>query len=212
MLKFYHAPWSRSSGVLWLLEELGVPYETEIVDIRAEGGVPESYRAIQPNKKVPAIAHDGVVVTERAAITVYLADAFPEADLAPAIGDPRRGPYLTWNVYCDSVFDPALSAHVHGYQYKSNDFAFGLAEDMIANLERHLSKNDYAAGDRFTAADTQLASGIGYTMDIMKALPEKSQFRAYMNRIAARPAYKKAQGMDYQMAQQFPALLAQFAG
>lgn len=212
MLKFYHAPWSRSSGVLWLLEELGVPYETEIVDIRAVGGVPESYRAIQPNKKVPAIAHDGVAVTERAAITTYLADAFPEAGLAPAIGDPRRGPYLTWNVYCDSVFDPALSAHVHGLRYDSNDYSFGLAEDMIANLERHLSKNDYAAGDRFTAADTQLASGIGYTMDIMKALPEMPPFRAYMNRIVARPAYKKAQGMDYQMAQQFPALLARFGG
>ena len=66
MLTFYHAPWSRSSGILWLLEELGQPYELEIVDIRAEGGVPESYRTIQPNKKVPAISHDGTIVTERA--------------------------------------------------------------------------------------------------------------------------------------------------
>ena len=110
MLKFYCAPWSRASGVFWLLEELGQPYEIEIVDIRAPGGVPESYREIQPNKKVPAIDHDGTVVTERAAICIYLADAFPEAGLAPAIGDKARAGYLTWLVYCDSVFDPAIAA------------------------------------------------------------------------------------------------------
>jgi len=109
MLKFYHAPWSRSSNVLWLMEELGVPYEIEQVDIRA--GVPESYRAIQPNKKVPAISHDGVIITERAAISIYLADAFPQAGLAPKIGDKDRAAYLTWLVYADSVFDPAVALH-----------------------------------------------------------------------------------------------------
>ena len=79
MLKFYHAPWSRSSSVLWLLE---VGYEMVENDIRQEGGVPEDYRRIQPSKKVPAIEHDGIVITERAAITIYLADAFPQAGLA----------------------------------------------------------------------------------------------------------------------------------
>ena len=88
MLKFYHAPWSRSSGMLWLLEELGVDYDLILPDIRAEGGAPEDYRAVQPNKKVPAIDHDGTIVTERAAITIYLTDVFAEAGLAPAIGDP----------------------------------------------------------------------------------------------------------------------------
>ena len=95
MLKFYCTPWSRASGVFWLLEELGQPYQIELVDIRAPGGVAESYREIQPNKKVPAIDHDGTVVTERAAICIYLADAFPQAGLAPAIGDIRRSAYLT---------------------------------------------------------------------------------------------------------------------
>jgi glutathione S-transferase len=98
MLKFYCAPWSRASTVFWLLEELGQPYEVELVDIRAPGGVPES------------IEHDGTVVTERAAICIYLADAFPEAGLAPPIGDIRRSAYLTRLVYCDSVFDPAVAA------------------------------------------------------------------------------------------------------
>jgi glutathione S-transferase len=139
MLKFYHAPWSRGSGVLWLLEELAVDYELIHIDIRAEEGAPEWYRAIQPNKKVPAIEHDGVVITERAAITVYLADAFPQEGLAPVIGDPARGPYLSATVYCDSVFDPCISARAHGLNYRSNDYSFGLFEDMVAHLERRLT-------------------------------------------------------------------------
>ncbi|MDP3896449.1 MAG: glutathione S-transferase N-terminal domain-containing protein, partial [Mesorhizobium sp.] len=125
MLTFYHAPWSRASGMLWLLEELAVPFRIELVDIRAEDGVPESYRRIQPNKKVPAIEHDGVVITERAAIATYLADAFPDAGLAPAIGDPMRGPYLTMNVYCDAVLDPCVAGKAHGLMYASNDYSFG---------------------------------------------------------------------------------------
>ena len=156
MLKFYCAPWSRASGVFWLLEELGQPYEIELVDIRAPGGVSETYREIQPNKKVPAINHDGTIVTERAAICIYLGDAFPEAGLAPAIGDKDRPAYLTRLVYSDSVFDPAIAAKAQGWQYQSNNFSFGLFEDMVANVERLLSKQPYAVGDRFTAADTQL--------------------------------------------------------
>lgn len=212
MLKLYHAPWSRSSGVLWLLEELGQPYEIEIVDIRAEGGVPESYRAIQPNKKVPAIAHDGTIVTERAAITIYLCDAFPQAGLAPAIGDPARAAYLTWLVYCDSVFDPALAARAHGLAYKSNDYSFGTFEDMVANVERHLERNEFAAGDRFTAADTQLASAIAFTMNVMKVLPRRPAFAAYLGRTLERDAYRRAQAKDFEMAKQFPALLARSSG
>ncbi len=209
MLRFYHAPWSRASGVLWLLEELGQPYEIEIVDIRAEGGVPESYRSIQPNKKVPAIAHDGTIVTERAAITIYLCDAFADAGLAPAIGDPARAAYLTWLVYCDSVFDPAVAARAHGLAYKSNDYSFGTFEDMVANVERHLERNEFAAGDRFTAADTQLASSIAFTMNVLKVLPERAAFSAYLGRVVEREAYQRARAKDFEMARQFPVLFAQ---
>ena len=212
MLKFYHAPWSRSSGVLWLLEELGEPYETEIVDIRAEGGVPESYRAIQPNKKVPAIVHDGTVVTERAAISIYLADAFPEARLAPPVGDPARANYLTWLVYCDAVFDPAVSARAHGLSYAGNDYSFGTFDDMVANVERHLERNAFAAGDRFSAADTQLASSIAFTMNVMKVLPQRPAFAAYLGRTVGRDAYRRAQAKDFEMAKRFPALLARSSG
>ncbi|MBN7759927.1 glutathione S-transferase family protein [Nitratireductor aquibiodomus] len=204
MLKFYHAPWSRSSSVLWLLEELQAPYDLELVDMHAQGGVPESYRAIQPSKKVPAIVHDGHIVTERAAITLYLADMFPEAGLAPAIDDPARAAYLRSLVYHDAVFDPVVCARVHGLAYESRDYPFGTFDDMVAFLERQLGENPYAAGDRFTAADVQLGTGIGYTMNIMNALPERPVFKEYVARIEQRPAYRKAQQIDMELASRIP--------
>jgi glutathione S-transferase len=200
MLEFYHTPWSRSFGVHWLLEELGQPYEMKLVDVRAKGGASESYRAIQPNKKVPAIVHDGIVITERAAISIYLGDRFHEAGLAPAIGDPARAPYLTMLVYCDSVLDPAVAARANGWNYESgNSFSFGLFDDMVAYLERVLSARPYAAGNRFTAADTHLASSIQFTMDVMKVLPEKPAFRDYLARTLSRPAHKRAMEKDAEL-------------
>ncbi len=206
MLKFYYAPWSRSFATFWLLEEIGVPYDLEIIDIRSHGGAPESYRAIQPSKKVPAIDHDGVIVTERAAIAAYLADSFPAAGLAPAVGDPMRGPYLTWLVYSDSVLDPVVSARAHGLAYESNDYSFGTFDDMVGNLERHLSASDFAAGSRFTAADTQLGSGIHFTMNLLGLLPRRPAFEGYMDRLMQRPALHRTIEKDNAMASQIPAL------
>lgn len=210
MLKFYHAPWSRSSAVFWLLEELGQPYELVQVDIRAEGGAPEDYRAIQPNKKVPAIVHDGVVVTERAAISIHLADAFPEAGLAPAIGDPMRAPYLTWLVYNDAVFDPCVAARAHRLDYISNDYSFGLFEDMVRNVEQRLSANEYVCGDRFTAADVQLGASIEFTMNTLKVLPERPAFKDYVARLEERPAYQRYRQKDYELAMTVPFFRKQF--
>ena len=134
MLKFYHAPWSRSSGVLWLLEELGVSYRIEPVDIR--GSIPESYRDIQPNKKVPAVDIDGTIVTERAAICLYLSERFTEAGLAPSPDDPSRAAFLSALVYADSVFDPAVAARAQGWNYTPANFSFGSFDDMVRHLER----------------------------------------------------------------------------
>jgi len=210
MLKFYHAPWSRSSAILWLLEELGVDYEMERVDIR--GGAPEEYRRIQPSKKVPAIEHHGTVVTERAAIAIYLGDAFPEAGLAPAVGKPDRAAYLSMLVYHDSVFDPVVCARVRGLSYVNNDFPFGLFDDMVAYLERTLSAQPYAAGNRFTIADVILGTGINYTMNMLKALPERPVFQDYVARVTDRPAYRRSAQKDAVLAAEEPAFKEMFAG
>jgi glutathione S-transferase len=199
MLKFYHTPYSRSSSIFWLLEELGQPYEMEVLDIRAPGGAPESYRDVQPNKKVPAVVHDGTVITERAAITIYLADAFPEAGLAPSADAADRAPYLTMLVYCDAVLDPAVAAKAQGLSYGSNNYSFGLFEDMVRYLEKILSERRFAAGDRFTAADTQIGSAINFTMNIAKVLPERPAFTAYLGRVVDRPAYRKVAARDAEL-------------
>jgi glutathione S-transferase len=202
MLKFYHSPWSRSSGVFWLLEELGQPYEMELIDIRAPGGVAETYRAIQPNKKVPAIDHDGTIVTERAAICLHLTEAFPQAGLAPQPGDKSRSAFLTWLVYCDSVFDPAVAARVQGWEYRSNNFSFGSFDDMVQNVEKTLTERPYAAGDKFTAADTQLASGVHYALNVVKVLPERPTFRDYLGRVTGRPAFQRFMAKDAELINQ----------
>lgn len=196
MLTFYHAPQSRSFSVLWLLEELGQPYEMKLVDIRAKNGPPESYRAIQPHKKVPAIVHDGTVVTERAAICLYLTERFPEAGLAPAIGDTDRPAFLTTLVYTDAVLDPIIATKVHNLAYEARGFSFGSHADTVANLAKRLTAHPYAAGERFTAADTQLGSGIHFGMNIIGALPRLPAFEAYMERMLARPALQRTVARD----------------
>ena len=196
MLTFHHCPGTRSGSVHWLLEELGVPYETEIVDIRADGGAPESYRAIQPNKKVPAIVHDGVRIHERAAIFIYLCDAFPAANLAPPVGDPRRGPYLSWLVYNDGVLDPVIAARFGGWDYDKRGVSFGTFDDMVANLNRTLETTPYLTGEAFTAADLLLCGGVNFAVNFAKAIPETPAIKGYLERCLSRPAFARAVAKD----------------
>lgn len=191
MLIFYHAPQSRSATTLWLLEELGVPYDMQIVDIRSAGGAPESYRAIHAHKKVPAIVHDGVTITERAAIAAYLADTYPKAKLAPPVGDPRRGPYLSWLVYVDAVMDPCFVAKAQGWAYASMGVSFGAFDDMARHVEQALTDNDYAVGDQFTAADVGLASAIHWALNVFPLLPDRPVFRSYLERVQVRPGFQR---------------------
>lgn len=209
-LVFHHSPYSRSVGVRWLLEELGVDYTIRFVGIHGQK-VPESYRAIQPHKKVPAIELDGVVITERAAITIYLADKFASAGLAPGLDDPRRAEYLTMLVYCDAVFDPCVTARARGLEHGPADYSFGAFDDVIRNLEARLTAHPFAVGDSFTAADTQLASSLGFTMNVLQAVPRKPVFEAYLGRVADRPAHLRAQQLDEKLAGEHPEIAAAFA-
>lgn len=194
-LIFYHAPFSRSAGVLWLLEELGVEYSLRLVNIQHPEQVPETYRQIQPHKKVPALVYRGTVITERAAICTWLADTFPAAGLAPALDDPARGPYLSALVYCDAVVDPCIAIRSQGWDYPAANFSFGGFEDMVRHLERTLSRQPYIAGQHFTAADTQLGIGLNWTMQ-MQMFPERPVFTDYVQRLSQRPAFARAQALD----------------
>jgi glutathione S-transferase len=196
MLTFYHAPGTRSGSTRWLLEELGVPYELEIVDVRSDAGAPEDYRQIQPNRKVPAIVHDGVAVHERAAIFAYLCDVFPESGLAPAIGDARRGPYLSWLVYNDAVIDPVLAARFGGWQYDKRGVSFGLFDDMVRHLEATLSKTLFLTGETFTAADLLVSGGINFAVRIQKVVPETPALAGFLSRTVGRESFARAMAKD----------------
>jgi glutathione S-transferase len=198
---FHYHPWSRAAGVRWLLEELGVSYDVNFVDLHAPGGAPEEYRAIHPHKKVPAIEIDGQIITERAAITIYLADRFSAGGLAPSLDDPRRAAYLKMLVYCDAVLDPSVALHFRKIEHKPSEYSFGAYEDTVRNLKTHLTVHPFAAGSQFTAADTQLASALGFTIHQLEAVPPEPEFLAYLARVADRPAHLRAKKLDAELMQ-----------
>lgn len=196
-LVLFYSPWSRAVATRWLLEELGVDYEIRVVNPQA---VPESYRQIQPHKKVPAVRCGSLVITERAAIAIYLADKFQKAKLAPTLDDPMRAAYLTSLVYTDAVFDPCVTANVRGLNQKGTDYSFGAYDDMLRNLEKRLTDHPFAAGDRFTAADTQLGSALQFTIHVLKAVPNLPAFESYLARVTIRPAHQRASQLDAELS------------
>lgn len=199
-LVFYHSPCSRSVSIRWLLEELGVPYRVHLINIFNKAAIPEDYVYVQPHKKVPAVRDGSVVVTERAAIATFLSDRYSLGQLAPALDDPLRGPYLSMLAYVDGVFDPCVATHDLGLKYDKSKVSFGAYDDMLGYLEAKLSKQPYAAGDRFTAADTQLAAGLGYTMYFSGAVPRLAVFEDYVGRLMSRPAQQRVQALDAELA------------
>lgn len=197
MITLYHAPRSRSSSMIWLLEELGEPYTIEIVPIVYGNGqgapAPESYRRIHPHKKVPAIDHDGTIVFECAAITLYLADALPKAKLAPPIGDPRRGPYATWLAYWAGPMNAIATARFRGWD-KDGPSGFGTFDEMETFMADTLGAHPFVIGDSFTAADVLVGGAVGFFNGSL--LPQRKVYDDYLARLEARPAWQRAQEKD----------------
>lgn len=195
MLTLYHGPQSRSSRIVWLLEELGAEYTLRITDIsRMDGtGGPDPSNP-HPDKKVPALVDDGVVITESIAIVQYLIDKFPAADLGPQIGDPRRGPYLSWLAYYAGVIEPIINFEFAGVadnpalQRTFRDRA-ALDRRILAALQR----SPYVLGEKFSGADIVIAS-IGQFQRTM--LPAGPIIDAYLERCGQRPALARALAKD----------------
>jgi glutathione S-transferase len=197
MITLYHAPNSRSSRFVWLLEELGQPYTTKIVSIRRrEGGETDpAYRQIQPHGKVPAIDHDGVIVFESPAIALYLADAFPDAKLGPRIGDPTRGAFVTWLAYYTGVMEPAFVTKSLGFTTTNSTTGWSPPEEILAYITRQLRRGPYLLGEAFSTADILYGS----TFALFKGsplMPQDPAIDAYVERVSARPAYRRAAELD----------------
>lgn len=194
---FYTNPMSRGRIVRWMLEELGQPYRTEVLDYGTTMKA-AAYRAINPMGKVPAIRHRGVTVTECAAICAYLADAYPEAGLAPAFDDPARGAFLRWMFFAAGPVDAAVTARSLGWQAppeRQGMVGYGSYEQMVDALETAVEIGPFILGDRFSAADVYVGSQIGWGLQF-KTLPDRETFKAYAGRIMSRPAAIRAREVD----------------
>jgi len=196
MLTLYHAPKSRSFRTLWLLEEIGTPYEIRNVSIRRGDGSGERDSSNpHPHGKVPAIIHDGTAIYETTAIALYLTDAFPDARLGPKIGEADRGAYVTWLSYYSGVFEPSLTANFLKLQHIYGTFGWGPFEEVVEHMTAALQKTPYFLGDRFSAVDVVFGGSLPLLMS-RQILPESDIFKDYVARIAARPAFVRAQAKD----------------
>ncbi|MDB5483830.1 MAG: glutathione S-transferase [Caulobacteraceae bacterium] len=194
-LVFYTNPMSRGRIVRWMLEEVGAPYRTEILDYASSLKSP-AYLAINPMGKIPAVVHRGVVVTECAAICAYLADAFPQAGLAPPTAE--RGPYYRWMFFAAGPVEAASTNKSMGFEVTPEGqrmAGYGNLGLVVDTLEGAVSKSDYVAGDKFTAADVYVGSQIGWGMQF-GWLEKRPAFEAYWARISQRPAAIRAREID----------------
>jgi len=203
-LTLYHASPSRSSIVLWMLEELGQPYDVHLVSFKKGENLMPEYLAINSMGKVPALRHRDVVISEVSAICTYLADEFPEAKLNIPVGDPRRGPYLRWMFFGPSVIEPAIIDRAYPRKETVRRATLGYGDfDTVMNVlaQATAAVDPYLFGEQFTAADVVIGSQLRWAM-MFKLIPERPEFVSYVERLNARPAAQRAQEKDAEYQKQ----------
>ena len=194
---FYTNPMSRGRIARWMLEEVGRPYRTVVLDYGTTMKAPD-YLALNPMGKVPAITHRGVTVTECAAVCAYLADAFPDTGLAPAFDDPARGTYLRWMFFAAGPLEAAVTAksmNLLAPADKAGMAGYGSFEQVVDTLETAVSTGPWILGDRFSAADVYVGSQIGWGLQF-RSLPDRDAFKAYAARLFRREAAQRARDLD----------------
>jgi glutathione S-transferase len=200
-LLLYHAVPSRSATVRWMLEEVGEPYDIHLLKLAEGEQQKPDYLAVNPQGKVPALRHKGVVITEVAAICAYLADEFPKARLNVPVGDPRRGVYLQWLFFGPSCIEPAITDRAFPREKAPRAGALGYRDiDTLTDIiAKALKPGPWLMGEQFTAADVVIGSGVRWGT-MFKLMPEKPGFAEYSARIAARPAAQRAEAKDKALA------------
>jgi glutathione S-transferase len=199
-LTFYHAPNTRSTGTLILLEELGAPYRLEIVNLKSGAQREPAYLAVNPMGKVPAIRHGDAVVTEQVAVYLYLADLFPEAGLAPVLTDPLRGPYLRWLAFYGSCFEPAIIDRSQKREPAPRAMnPYGDFDTMFKTLTDQLEAGPYLLGSRFLAVDVLWGTALGWITQF-GLIPAVPVIKSYVERVNARPAFARARARDAELA------------
>jgi len=200
-LTLYHASPSRSSVTLWMLEEVGEPYDIHLLKLNDGDQQKPAYLAINPMGKVPALRHGDTVITEVAAICTYLADAFPEKGLSVPIGTPRRGAYLKWLFFGPGCLEYAMTDQVFPRKERPRRATLGYGDyhSVMNVVAQALTPGPYLMGEQFTAADVVIGSNIRWGI-AFKMVPERPEFVAYAERLKARPAAQRAEAKDAEMA------------
>lgn len=191
-MKVFWAPQTRSQRAIWLLEEAGMDYELELVDIRSpERKDSDEFLSASPMGKVPAIVDGKTAMSESAAICLYIADRYCAGKLAPAIDDPMRGSYLYWSLYTPAVIEPAMAEKFSNVESNRGRNGWGDFDLMIETFEKGLEGKEWILGDQFTAADVMLGSSAVF-MRMFEMLPDTKNIGDYADRCIARPANQKA--------------------
>ncbi|HAP47415.1 MAG TPA: glutathione S-transferase family protein [Afipia sp.] len=193
MMKLYWSPRSRSFSGLWLMEESGQPYERVLTDISTGAQKTPEFLAVNPMGKVPALKDGDVSIAEASAICAYVADCYPEAKLAPPIGDPRRGKYLQWLFFSPGCIEPALIQIFTKLDVPSSTAAWGSATQVFDVLDAALEKGPFLLGETFSAADIMIGSGLNFAVRLFKMVPPRPSFDRYIDACAARPAFQRAE-------------------
>ena len=193
MIKLYWSPRSRSFGAIWLMEETGLPYERVLTDITTGAQKAPAFLAINPMGKVPALTDGEAALGESAAICGYIADRYRQTKLAPDISDPLRAKYLQWLLFSPSCIEPALIQIFTKLEVPSSTAAWGSATQVFDLLDAELAKGPWILGERFSAADIMIGSGLNFAVRLFKMVPPRPSFEAYIARCVERPAFQRAE-------------------
>ena len=193
MMQLYWSPRSRSFSSLWLFEETGQPYERVLTDISTGAQKRIEYLAINPMGKVPAVKDGDATLAESAAICAYVAERYPEAKLAPPLGDPLRATYLYWLFFGPGCIEPAMVQLATKIEMNPVAAGWGDAQRVIDVLDNALTEGPWILGDQFSAADIVIGSGLNFAVRLFRIIPSRPSFDAYIARCMARPAFQRAE-------------------
>lgn len=193
MMQLYWSPRSRSFTALWLMEETKQPYERVLVDLSTGAQKKLEYLAINPMGKVPALKDGDATLAEAAAICAYVAERFPEAKLAPPVGDVMRAKYLYWLFFAPGCVEPAMVQIATKIEMNPVSAGWGDAQRVFDVLDAALEKGPWILGENFSAADIAIGSALNFSVRLFKMVPSRASFDAYIARCVARPAFQVAE-------------------
>lgn len=200
-ITLYHHPYSRASNVVWMLEEVSVPYELHYVDLLAGEHKQPAIMALNPMGKLPILQDGEAIVTESAAIGLYLADRYAPGRLAPALDRPERGTYLRWSFFAPSVIEPGSIAKAANWTFRESSAGFGNYQSMLDAMQSAINGREYVLGSTFSMADVIFGGTIAYMVQV-KMLEPRPAFTEYAARLEARPARQRANAINAKVVEE----------